>query len=73
MAVPWLKLLVAGLSPRRSGFHSMSVHVRFTVDRVETSFHYRSVFKFVYTLILTEGKMGEFLKVLENNCYFFNR
>jgi hypothetical protein len=33
-AVPWLRRLVAGLSPRRSGFDSGSVHVRFVVDKV---------------------------------------
>jgi hypothetical protein len=34
MAVPWLRRLVAGLSPRRPGFDSESVHVEFVVDKV---------------------------------------
>jgi hypothetical protein len=34
MAVPWLRRLVAGLSPRRPGFDSGSVHIGFVVDRV---------------------------------------
>jgi hypothetical protein len=34
MAVPWLRWLVAGLSPRRPGFHPGSVHVGFVVDNV---------------------------------------
>jgi hypothetical protein len=34
MAVPWLRRLVAGLSPRRSGFDPGSVHVEFVVDKV---------------------------------------
>jgi hypothetical protein len=34
MAVPWLRRLVAGLSPRRSGFDPGSVHVGFVVDKV---------------------------------------
>jgi hypothetical protein len=33
-AVPWLKRLVAGLSPRRPGFDPGSVHVGFVVDKV---------------------------------------
>ena len=33
-AVPWLRRLVAGLSPRRSGFDPDSVHVGFVVDKV---------------------------------------
>ena len=31
-AVPWLRRLVADLSRRRSGFDTMSVHVRFVVE-----------------------------------------
>jgi hypothetical protein len=34
VAVPWLRRLVAGLSPRRSGFAPVSVHVGFVVDKV---------------------------------------
>jgi hypothetical protein len=34
MAVPWLRRLVAGLSPRRPGFDPGSVHVGFVVDKV---------------------------------------
>jgi hypothetical protein len=33
-AVPWLRRLVAGLSPRRPGFDPGSVHVGFVVDKV---------------------------------------
>ena len=32
MVVPWLRRLVAGLSPRRTGFDPGSVHVGFVVD-----------------------------------------
>jgi hypothetical protein len=32
--VPWLRWLVAGLSPRRPGFDPGSVHVGFVVDKV---------------------------------------
>ena len=32
--VPWLRLLVAGLSPLKPGFDSESVHVGFVVDKV---------------------------------------
>jgi hypothetical protein len=33
-AVPWLRRLVAGLSPRRLGFDPGSVHVGFMVNKV---------------------------------------
>jgi hypothetical protein len=33
-AVPWLRRLVAGLSPRKPGFDPGSVHVGFVVDKV---------------------------------------
>jgi hypothetical protein len=34
LAVPWLRRLVPGLSPRRPGFDPRSVHVRFVMDSV---------------------------------------
>jgi hypothetical protein len=34
LAVPWLRRLVAGLSPWRPGFDPGSVHVGFVVDKV---------------------------------------
>jgi hypothetical protein len=34
LAVPWLRLLVAGVSPRRPWFAPGSVHVGFVVDEV---------------------------------------
>jgi hypothetical protein len=34
MAAPWLKQLVAGLSPLRPGFAAGAVYVGFMVDRV---------------------------------------
>jgi hypothetical protein len=34
VAVPWLRLLVAGLSSRRPGFASRSIHVGFVVHKV---------------------------------------
>jgi hypothetical protein len=57
LAVPWLRSLVAGLSPRRPWFTPGSIHVGFVVDkaalgqvfvrvlrfsRVNVSFHRRS-------------------------------
>jgi hypothetical protein len=33
-AVPWLRSLVAGLSPQRPGFAPWSIHVGFVVDKV---------------------------------------
>jgi hypothetical protein len=37
-AVPWLRSLVAGLSPRRPGFAPGSIHVEFVVDRFFSEF-----------------------------------
>jgi hypothetical protein len=34
VAVPWLRRLVADLSPRRPGFDPGSVHVGFMVDKL---------------------------------------
>jgi hypothetical protein len=34
LAVPWLRSLVVGLSPRRPGFTPGSIHVGFVVDKV---------------------------------------
>jgi hypothetical protein len=34
VAVPWLRPLVAGISPRKTGFDVRSVHVRIIVDKV---------------------------------------
>jgi hypothetical protein len=33
-AMPWLRLLLAGLSPQRPGFAPKTVHARFAVDKV---------------------------------------
>jgi hypothetical protein len=33
-AVPWLRRLVAGLSPRRPGFDPRAVHLGYVVDKV---------------------------------------
>jgi hypothetical protein len=33
-AVPWVRGLIAGLSPRRSGFDHSPVHMRFVADKV---------------------------------------
>jgi hypothetical protein len=37
LAVPWLRRLVADVSPRRPGFYPGSVHVGFVVDKVALS------------------------------------
>jgi hypothetical protein len=34
LAMPWLRSLVAGFSPRRPGFAPGSIHVGFVVDKV---------------------------------------
>jgi hypothetical protein len=45
-AVPWLRRLVACLSPRRSGFDSGSVHVGFVVDKVALGQVFLQVLRF---------------------------
>ena len=45
-AVSWLRRLVAGLSPRRPGFDSGSVHVGFVVDKVSLGQVFPRVLRF---------------------------
>jgi hypothetical protein len=44
--VPWLRRLVAGLSPRRPGFDPGSVHVGFVVDKVALEQAFPRVLRF---------------------------
>ena len=46
MAVPWLRRLVAGISPRRPGFDPGSAHVGFRVDKVELGHVFPRVLQF---------------------------
>jgi hypothetical protein len=68
--VPWFKLTLAGLSPRRLGFDPGSLHVRFVVGKVtlkqvsfffeyfgfplSVSFYQYCILIFMYMLLLTE-------------------
>jgi hypothetical protein len=45
-AVPWLRRLVAGLSPRRHGFDPGSVYVRFVVGKVALGHVFDRVLRF---------------------------
>jgi hypothetical protein len=45
-AVPWLRQLVTGLSPRRPGFNPGSVHVGFVVDKVALGQGFPQVLQF---------------------------
>jgi hypothetical protein len=45
-AVPWLRSLVAGLSPRRPGFEPGSIHVGFMVNKVEMGQVFLRVLRF---------------------------
>jgi hypothetical protein len=45
-AVPWLRSLVAGLSPRRPWFVPGSIHVGFVVDEVALRQGFLRVFRF---------------------------
>jgi hypothetical protein len=44
--MPWLKLLVAGLSPRRPGFAPGSAYVGFVVDKVAQELVFLRVLRF---------------------------
>ena len=62
--MPWLRRLVTGLSPRRPGFDSGSVHVGFVVDKVTLGQVFsRSTFVFPCQFHSTgaplHGKTGE--------------
>jgi hypothetical protein len=46
VAVPWLRRLVTGLSPRRPGFDPGSVHVGFVVDKVALGQAFPRVLRF---------------------------
>jgi hypothetical protein len=54
-AVPWLRELVAGLPPRRPGFASGSVHVRFMVDKVALGQVFLRVLRFSPVSIIPPG------------------
>jgi hypothetical protein len=45
-AVPWLKSLIAGLSPRRSRFAPGSIHVGFVVEKVALGQGFLRVLRF---------------------------
>jgi hypothetical protein len=49
-AVPWLRRLVAGLSPRRPGFDLRSVHVGFVVDKVALGRFFPEYFGFLLSV-----------------------
>jgi hypothetical protein len=49
-AVPWLRCLVSGLSPRRPRFASGSVHVGFVVDKVTLGQVFTPVLWFSYII-----------------------
>jgi hypothetical protein len=45
-AVPWMRSLVAGLSPRRPGFAPGSIHMGFVVDKVSLGQVFLRVLRF---------------------------
>jgi hypothetical protein len=51
MTVPWLRRLVAGLSPRRPGFDLGSVHEGFVVDKVELDRFFSEYFGFPLSML----------------------
>jgi hypothetical protein len=83
MDVPWLRLLMAGLSLRRPGFGPRSVHGRFVIDTVALEevlpvLRYFSVsiippvVIFIFTLLLPEGRTGDAWISSTEQCSFGN-
>ena len=86
-AVPWLRHLAVGLSPRRPGFDLSWVHVRFVVEEValgqdfspSTSvflcpYHFSNAsFIFICVLLLLEGEMDEAWEPSKKRWFFVNR
>ena len=80
----WLKRLVGGLPPPRTGLDPRSVHVRFMVDRAALgqvflrvllfvqSFYRCSVLTFIYTLLLPE-QTGEIREPSKPQYFIGNR
>jgi hypothetical protein len=79
-ATPWLRRLVADLSPRRTVSVPRSVHVRFVVQEValgqvspstsvfpSASLHQCSTLIFIYTLLLSDGQRAKPLHLPKSN------
>jgi hypothetical protein len=68
LAVPWVRRLVAGLSPRRPGLDPGSVHVGFVVDKVTLGQVFPTTFIFLCQFYSTgaplHGKIKKKLIVL---------
>jgi hypothetical protein len=54
MAVLWLRRLVTGLSPRRTGFAPGSIHVEFVVKKVALGQVFPRVLRFSPVVIVTD-------------------
>jgi hypothetical protein len=48
--------LAAGFSPRRAGFNSMIIHVRFLIDELNRSFHEYTCFPM--SIIISPGSLS---------------
>ena len=84
---PWLRVLIAGLSPPQRGFDARSVHVRFVVDEggtgtgfspeyfdiiLSVSPHAYAILISIYVLHLPEGPTGEAWEPSKKQCSFGN-
>jgi len=81
---PWLRRLVSGLTPRRSGFDPRPVHLIFVMFKValwhfslpvlqfplSVPFHQWSILIFIYMLLL-QGQMGAAWEPSEKKQCFF--
>jgi len=84
--LPWIRRLVAGLSPRRCAFNPSSFNVRFVVEKVAlwrvflpvlifsaVSFLQRSIRIFTYMLCFPDGQTGEAQVPFKKQCSFGNQ
>lgn len=80
--VPWLRRLVAGLSPRRTGLDLKSAHVILLLGQVfllvfcfslTIALHQCFIVIFIYVLLLTEWQTGETSEHFSSQCSFGSR
>jgi hypothetical protein len=56
-AVPWLRLLVAGLSSQRPRFAPGSIRIRFVVDKVALGHVFSTFFGFPLSILFHHGSI----------------
>jgi len=73
MAVPWLRLLVAGLSPQRFVFDLRYFRVGFVVDKVKLGRGFLKVLRFIHVTVVPSMLSRSFIhhrRYSLSNSYF---